>query len=97
MAQGLGGYAQTKILRDVHGMPIPGYSRKNTFVGNMSEHETQGLPKTEIYIEEIPGPFPPSSIVLAVQVHRRSSDPGARTTGETCNRGVGSTVSPRLL
>jgi len=27
MAQGLGGYAQTKILRDVHGMPIPGYSR----------------------------------------------------------------------
>jgi hypothetical protein len=72
----------------------------NTFVGNMSEHETQGPSrKRSMYIEEILGPFPPySSTITVLQMSlTHGSDPVARTTGETCNRGAGRTFSHRLL
>ncbi len=74
-----------------------GLQPHNTFVGNISEQESQGPSRKINIYREIPGPFPPSSLVQAVQVHRRSSDPVARTNGETCKRGVGSSVSHWLV
>jgi hypothetical protein len=96
MAQGLGGYAQTKILRDVHVMPIPGYSRKNTFVETCQNMKTQGPSRKRNIYRGILGPYSSTITVLQMSL-THGSDPVARTTGETCNRGVGSTVSHRLL
>jgi hypothetical protein len=50
MAQGLGGYAQTKILKDVHGMPIPGYSRITHSLETSQNMKRRGTIEKEKYI-----------------------------------------------